>query len=184
MNMKAFLDDLIQCKKDEIVKLEKRMKESQDIAEVRAIGDSMVAIRNEIVKAERQLESIDSETEQRGMDVMASYNMAQAQRSEDVDPYSTVEYRMAFKNYVQTGKDEFPVIEQRADQFTVTADVGKIIPNTILNEFIKQVGEKHGQIYAKVRKIAIQGGMEIPISDLSASATWIGETAVSETKKA
>ena len=184
MSMKAYFEGVIQRKKDDLAKLEERNKVSQDIAEVRAIGESMLAIRSEIVEAERQLASIDAEVEERGMSALASYGLGQASLREEVDPYSTMEYRMAFKKFVQTGKDEFPVIEQRANEFTVSSDVGKIIPNTILNEFIKQVGEKHGQIYAKVRKLAIQGGVEIPISDLTATATWIGESEVSETKKA
>lgn len=183
--MKDYLNGVIARCEAELSDLAQRNEKAETVDEVRSIGKQMERAKNEMMEAKRQLDRMDSEpVAERGLNPVATYGMGQVQRAEDVDPYSTMEYRMAFKQFVQTGKADFPVIEQRANEFTVTDDIGKIIPNTILNEFIKQVGEKHGQIYAKVRKIAIKGGVEIPISDLSATATWIGETVVSETKKA
>jgi HK97 family phage major capsid protein len=42
----------------------------------------------------------------------------------------------------------------------------------------------YGQLYAKVRKLNIKGGVKIPISDLSASFKWITESTVSPTQSA
>lgn len=112
------------------------------------------------------------------------------QRSND-DPYSTMEYRQAFKDYVQRGTPIpatlNPHMTQRAGGDagpTVAADLGMIIPTTIMNEFIKKVTKVYGQLYSKVRKLNIQGGVKFPISDLKANFKWITETTVSDRQKA
>lgn len=194
--MKNFLEKLLERKKAEMKKAEEKNQAATTVEEVRAIGETLLALKDEIAEIEKQLADLDNndnnepeETpaateEGRGLNPMATFRTAQITNTE-TDPYATKEYRMAFKNYVQRGVDNFPKIEKRADEFTVSSEVGKIIPNTILNEFIRQVvEEKHGQIFAKVRKLSVKGGVEIPVSDLSAAATWIAEATVSETKKA
>lgn len=42
----------------------------------------------------------------------------------------------------------------------------------------------YGQVYAKVRKTNIKGGVKFPISDLKAEFRWISETTVSPNQKA
>jgi len=186
--MEKFLQDLIARKQAELTELEARNDASTDIAEVRSIGVAIKRVNTEISDAQTELAKLDADEARGAFNPNATLNVVSATqmneaRSENVDPTATLEYRNAFKNYVQTGVDEFPQIEAR-NEFTVTAEVGKIIPNTILNEFIKAVSERHGQIYAKVRKLAIRGGVEIPISELAAQATWIAEDAVSDRRKA
>ena len=184
MDMKAYFEGVIQRKQDDLSKMEQRMKESQDIAEVRAIGESMVAMRDEIRDAEKQLASIETESEARGMDVMASYGLGQAVR-EEVNMYASKEYRMAFKDYVQRGiaiPQEFRAGGDTGT--TVTADIGAIVPETIMQEFIKDVSKVYGQIYNKVRKLNIKGGLKFPISQLKANFKWINETTPSDKQKA
>lgn len=184
MDMKAYFEGVIQRKQDDLAKMEQRMKESQDIAEVRAIGESMVAMRDEIRDAEKQLASIETESEARGMDVMASYGLGQAVR-EEVNMYASKEYRMAFKDYVQRGVAIPQEFRAGGDNgTTVTADIGAIVPETIMNEFIKDVSKVYGQVYAKVRKLNIKGGVKFPISKLKAQFKWITETTVSDKQKA
>ena len=67
---------------------------------------------------------------------------------------------------------------------TVTGDIGAIIPTTVMEELIKDVSKVYGQVYGKVRKLTIRGGVQFPISRLSANVKWIGETEVSEREKA
>lgn len=62
--------------------------------------------------------------------------------------------------------------EYRAAETTTTADSGAVIPTTIMNEIIQKL-ESYGSIYAKVRKINVQGGVSIPIADLKPTAHWI-----------
>lgn len=108
------------------------------------------------------------------------------QRSDD-DPYATMEYRRAFMAYVQRGTTIPTNLTQRAGGDrgpTVTADLGAIIPTTIMDEFIKEVSKVYGQIYSKVRKLNVQGGVKFPISKLKAKFTWITETTTSNRQEA
>lgn len=103
------------------------------------------------------------------------------------DPYASVEYRNAFKEYVQRGTPIPTELIQRAGGDpgpTITSELGAIIPTTIMNEFIKKVSKVYGQLYSKVRKLNIQGGVKFPISDLKANFKWITETKTSDRQKA
>ena len=185
MTMKAYFEGVIQRKKDDMAKLEARNKESQDIAEVRAIGESLLAIRTEIAEAERQLASIESDVEERGLSAKASYGLGQASLREETDVYASKEYRMAFKDYVQRGTVIPSEFRAGGDNgTTVTADLGAIVPTTIMNEFIKDVTKVRGNIFEKVRKLNVKGGVEFPIAKLKAKFKWITETTVSDKQKA
>lgn len=121
----------------------------------------------------------------RGGNPVATYVQNPTQQREGMGSYlDTMEYRNAFANYVRSGDTSgFANIEMRADAQVTTVDIGKIIPNTIMQEFIKEL-KVYGNIYNKVRKLNIQGGVEFPIEELVPTVTWITETTVSETKKA
>ena len=67
---------------------------------------------------------------------------------------------------------------------TGAADIGAIIPETIMNEFIKEVSKVYGHIYAKVRKLNVQGGVKFPISKLGATFKWVTEAKVADKAKA
>ncbi len=109
---------------------------------------------------------------------------AGSQRSQEPeDPFATHEYRKAFMRYCQTGA-ETPALmpEKRDDAVTTTVEGAKTIPTNIVNEVIKELKER-GEIYKRVRKTSIQGGVQIPISSLKPTATWIGEDAGSDRQK-
>ena len=94
---------------------------------------------------------------------------------------------MAFKDDVQRGTPIPEDVITRAggdNGTTVAADLGMIIPMTIMQEFTKEVSKVYGQVYAKVRKLNIKGGVKFPISKLKANFTWITETTVSNKQKA
>jgi HK97 family phage major capsid protein len=201
----------LQAKK---TKLTERAMASQDANEVRLINEQLTDINDEIAETQEEIDAINEEGEggeptpdtgegaqQRsnppanaqhvnGGIPLATFGqqtgMSQ-QRSND-DPYSTMEYRMAFKAYVQKGTPiPSELMQQRAGGDpgpTVAADLGMIIPTTIMNEFIKKVSKVYGQLYSKVRKLNIQGGVKFPISDLKANFKWITETTVSDRQKA
>jgi len=96
------------------------------------------------------------------------------------DKFSTLEYRNAFREYCLTGKMS-PEIKN-LDATTTTGDAAAIIPSTILQEVIKKV-QSYGQLFAKVRKLSIKGGVTVPILALKPTATWIGETTTSARQK-
>ena len=179
-------------------KLTERALASTDAAEVRGINDELAELNEEIAETQEEIDSIADEpapasepipdnAEQRGGNPLASFGMQKPEKREVEEPYSSIEYRMAFKDYVQRGTPIPADVIQRAGGdkgTTVTADLGMIIPSTIMNEFIKEVSKVYGQVYSKVRKINIKGGVKFPISKLKANFTWITETTVSDKQKA
>lgn len=103
-------------------------------------------------------------------------------RTENV--LDSIQYREAFAAYVRSGDTtRLDVLQTREDQTLMTPDVGKIIPNTIMNEFIREL-KVYGNLYNRVRKLNVQGGVEFPIEELVPTVSWITESTVPETQKA
>lgn len=129
---------------------------------------------------------IPADAQRGGFNPIATFE-TQQRNAEPEAPYSSMEYRQAFMNYVQRGTPIPTDVIQRAagdEGATAAADLGMIIPMTIMNEFIKEVSKVYGQVYSKVRKLNIKGGVKFPISKLKARFTWITETTVSGKQKA
>lgn len=57
--MKDFLKKLIERKKKELKEKEERMKKSEDYKEVRSLGETLLALRDEINEAEKQLKELE-----------------------------------------------------------------------------------------------------------------------------
>ncbi|MDR1093452.1 MAG: phage major capsid protein [Clostridiales bacterium] len=111
-------------------------------------------------------------------------NAANASGARTADRLDTPEYRAAFMAFVQNGTP-IPTEyrrETRANQITATGDAGAVIPTTLVQDIIRELHE-YGSIYAGITKLNVQGGLEWPISTLVPTASWIGETSVSETQK-
>lgn len=95
------------------------------------------------------------------------------------DPYDTADYKRAFMNYVCHGEN-IPVDAlstaglRNIAEVTTTTDAGAVIPTTLTREIVKEL-KAYGNIYAKVRKLNVQGGLEFPILTLKPVATWVGE---------
>ena len=179
--------------------LTERALASQDANEVRSINEELEELNEEIAETQEEIDSILTDNEQRSNPPIGAQQVNTgivnktigeftlgAQRTND-DPYGTMEYREAFKSYIQRGTPIPANLIQRAGGDpgpSVATDIGLIIPLTIMNEFIKDVQKVYGQIYSKVRKLNIQGGVKFPISDLKANFKWITETTVSPRQKA
>ena len=101
-----------------------------------------------------------------------------AERSEN--KFDSVEYREAFMAFVQRGT---PIPAEYRQDTTSTADTGAAIPVTVMNDVINTVRKKYGNLYAKVRKISVKGGVEFPIGALQATFKWISESTVSPRQK-
>ena len=65
---------------------------------------------------------------------------------------------------------------------TTTTDAGAVIPTTITREIIREM-KSYGNLYAKIRKLNVQGGVEFPILTLKPTANWIGESKSSDDQK-
>lgn len=99
------------------------------------------------------------------------------------DKFASVEYRKAFMNFAKTGKmDEIPEKFQNVDEVTTTTDAGAVIPTTIMEEVIDKM-EEYGQIFSRVRKTNIKGGVQVPVNSLKPTATWVDESTTSDRQK-
>lgn len=114
-------------------------------------------------------------------------NNMQQNQNEDEDPYGSMEYRVAFRNYMVSGTaipEKFKQVESRADQMTMVSDIGAVIPTTILNRVIEDLTVE-GKIISRITQTSYQGGVDIPISDINPEAKWLdSEAVVSDEQKA
>ena len=191
--MKKFLQKLIARKKEEVKKLQERSDASQDLAEVRAIGETLAALKREIEEAEAQLADLDEGDGDGAGDnsraaipdnavlrngaVVGAFSMATQTRAAEADPLDSVEYRKAFMEFACRNTP----IPAELREATGIADAGAVIPTTILNEIIQNL-ESYGNVYNIVRKLNVQGGVAIPISSLKPVANWVGESASEDQK--
>ena len=152
-----------------------RAEASEDIAEVRSLHEQIKDVTDDIADIQEEIAAIDAEAaraaaqegEQRMQppanatlvngNVAATFNMGATneQKRNNDDPLSTMEYRQAFKAYVQSGT-AIPA-EFRAGNAISTEDTGAAIPLTIMNEVINTVRLRYGNLYNKVMKLNIKG---------------------------
>ena len=180
--------------------LVQRAQASQDAAEVRSINAQIQEINEDLDDIREELDAIEAEERAaqpaqagdpvptnapemngnvRGAFQVGSQGTRTEDRSENV--LESMEYRNAFRNYVVSGT---PIpAELRAGDAISTADTGVMIPMTIMNEVINTVRNRYGNLYSKVRKISVQGGVEYPIGALRANFRWINESTVSPRQK-
>lgn len=107
------------------------------------------------------------------------FNPMAKQIEEREDKFNTIEYRKAFMDFCKTGNLSQ---ELRADAQTTVAEAGAIVPTTIMNEVIRKM-TTYGQIFNKVRKLNVKGGIQFPILSLKPTATWITESTSAERQK-
>lgn len=205
--MKDKLLKMLKAKEARKAQLGNKANTTEDIKELRSINSEIETLNAEIaelrgmvaeIEAEEQrnatppantLPAQDPGVEARGAtplgaaQILATYGSGtaqpQARKAETEDKYATLEYRNAFMKYCTTGE---VTPELRADAMTTTGDVTAVIPSTILKEVIRKVTE-YGQVFKRVRKLNVKGGVTIPILSLKPTATWIGESTPSDKKK-
>lgn len=190
-------------------KLVERSNASEDVNEVRAINEQLTDLAEELQDVADELKALADEeggdggnsgegegegrstvpqsAEMRNMSVTGAFGQNPAdptpstpQRRTAEDVLGSMEYRQSFMKYVQTGEWTY---RGEDEGMIVTGDVGKIIPNTIMNEFIKEL-KVYGQLYNKVRKLNVRGGVEFPIEELVPTVTWLTEPNVSSDQSA
>lgn len=195
--MKDYLNKLIASKEAEMTEARSKMKASEDVNEVRALGDTLEKLAKEISDARSQLSKIeeDEKKKEEKKDERSAFNpnmalatatMTGGAKREDEDELSTMEYRSAFMNYVQRGvKSDVLKFEKRdSDASGVASELGVLIPKTVVQEIIKGVEKVYGQLYSKVKKTNIKGGVRYPIGSFSATFSRISENGKSLRQKA
>lgn len=174
--------------------LTERCNASTDAAEVRELTAHLDDVNDDIEETQDELNEIEAEEERQAQQqaetranppegatlvngqVRGSFTQGQA--SENSDPYATLEYRQAFMRYAQTGTPIPENLIQRDGMPANTTQLGATIPTTTLNEFINEVRKVYGNLYAKVRKLNIQGAVKVPIAQLQATFKWITDDTV------
>jgi HK97 family phage major capsid protein len=177
--------------------LTERAMSSQDVNEVRSINSELEDVNAEIAETQEELEAIEVEEREAQLEAekraanpvpaeakLVNGNVVGSFKSEKrdaEDPTSTMEYRKAFMAYVQHGT---PIpSELRAGDAISTSDTGAAIPMTVMNEVINTVRKRYGNLYDKVRKMNVAGGVKISIGALQAKFKWISESTVSPRQK-
>ena len=198
--MREFLKKLIAKKEKEEAAIRAKIEKSESAQEVRELGETLKTILDELQEAKDKLAEMDDNTDAGNDDQQSDTNEPQSETQRCAfnpamarslgsfkmatgeqrtgNALDSMEYRQAFMRYVQTGEWNY---QKRADETLITSDVGKIIPNTIMNEFIKDL-KVYGNLYNRVRHLNVRGGIEFPIEELVPTVTWITETTVSETQ--
>lgn len=202
--MKKFLNDLIERKKNEMKELQQRSDASNDLTEVRSIGADIEKVKSELREAEAKLAELE-ETEPDGggtgepavgeersnipegavkrnaafASVALNYGVPQARGTATTDG-ENVEYRKAFMEKVLRNT---PIPKEvRADENTLTSDVGTVIPKQLVNQIIEKF-DNIGMIMPLITKTTYAAGIEIPISTVKPVASWVAEGKGSDRQK-
>ena len=197
----------LQAKK---AKLVERCNASTDANEVRSLTEELDDVNAEINETQQELDAINAEEaagggsdpqpedgEQRSnvpvpnnatlVNPVGSFSMggAPTQQRSNEDPFASMEYRQAFKDYVQRGtmspliSNGIAAMQARAGSPANTEQLGAIVPTTLIQEFINEIRKVYGQLFTKVRKLNVQGGVRFPVGQLQATFKWISESTVS-----
>lgn len=166
-----------------------RIQNSTDANEVRELGPTLQGLMDELAEVDAKLAELDDQDQagddqqqdqadnSRGVNPMhefrnrGTYNTQQRQQQTD-DPYDTVEYRTAFMNFICRGT-AIPMNLREAGTTTIS-DTSAVVPTSILHEIVKEM-RGYGEIWNRVRKLNIQGGVQVPIITLFPEANWVGE---------
>lgn len=186
--------------------LDERCAASTDAAEVRGLTEQVDEINADIADVQAEIDEIDAQeraaaqadtAEQRsappagatlvnpmtaGGTVVSTTQTPQVERN--ADPFATMEYRRAFMAYAQRGTPIPADLVKRDGMPANTDTLGATIPTTVLNEFINEIRLRYGNLYAKVRKLNIQGAVKVPIAQLQAHFKWVTESTVAPRENA
>ena len=169
--------------------LASRCDASTDVNEVKDLISDLDDVKAEIEETQEELDAIaaDEAAEEArakvpanatlvGGEILGAFSQKKEEKREEF--LESVEYRSAFMKYVQTGT---PIT--RNGEVISTNETGAAIPLTIMREVINTVRVRYGNLYARVRKTNIQGGVDYPVGALEADFKWITEETVSPRQK-
>lgn len=180
---------------------------SADANEVRSLTDELVELNEEMAEINDEIKELEARdaAEQarakepapagavvRNADVTASFAMSTTPTEvRTTNVLESMEYRTTFRDFVVKGtpipanlleqarKAANLPTEVRAGDAINTGNTGAVIPVTVIRQVINTFRKKYGNLYSKVRKLAVQGGVEFPVGELSAEFHWIGEKTTS-----
>lgn len=192
--MKDYLKKLIKARQDRLSEIRNLIAASNDVNEVRSLTAEAETVRSEEIEAQQKLNELEAEEQRAAQqnvqhpevpagaqlvnaNVRGSFQQPVEQR-DNSDYFGSMEYRQSFMKFVQSG-----AAIVRAGEVIATPDTSAAIPITIMNEVINTVRKRYGNLYSKVRKTNVKGGVEYPIGALQATFKWINESTVSPRQK-
>lgn len=202
--MKKKLEEMLQKKEARRAELVERSKTSEDVVELRSIHAEMDGLNDEIAELRGMLAALPNEDNQvtdptseepqaRSFNPIATYSTGnqptKRHQEDEEDIYGTLEYRKAFMNHVTKGTpipEEYRANtnEARSNELTIVGDVAAVIPTNVLNKVIEDMTTE-GKILARITQTSFKGGVEIPISEINPTATWLeSEDQTSDEQKA
>jgi len=189
--MKEKLLKLIEAKKAEQKSIREKIKASEDINEVRSLGETLDKIAEELKALEEMVANAEADEEaaneegRNAFNPMGTYQVvgAPAQPAEKVDVRSTKEYHEQFRTYIRSGVMGDKLVKREATA-SVSTELGVLLPETTEKAFLEALKEDYGYLYNAVYKMNTVGGVKIPIASFAATYTRIVEGAVSERTKA
>lgn len=123
----------------------------------------------------------------RNAQIVGSFGTPQPEQREE-NVLESLEYRQAFRELWTNGtpipddlmaraRAAFSALpeEQRAGSPISTSNTAVIIPLNIMREVINIVRTRYGNIYSKVKKTSLPGGIEFPIGEFEAEFHWVTE---------
>ena len=204
--MHDFLKKLIASYEARVEEIRTKVKNSMDVNEVRSLTAEMESVQSSLAEARAQFAALEAseasqtnvagattreqvpanaQTVNGSMSVVGSFSTPTEATRANTNYLESMEYRSAFKAYVQNGT-AIPaslIPPELRSQENTTADTGAAIPLTIMREIINTVRKRYGNLYNKVRKLNVQGGVDFPIGSLQATFKWITEGTVSPRQK-
>lgn len=179
---KKFLEKKLKRLQEKREALKKQVDASTDVTEVRSLSSQLDDIDEEIAEIQEEIDIIDDEARSNApapanaklvnARTVGSFQGAEVREN----PLSTMEYRQAFMNYAINGT---PIPAELRGEAINTADTGVAIPMNIMNEVINTVRKRYGNLYSKVKKTSVQGGVEYSIGALQGTFKWINESTTS-----
>lgn len=187
---KAHLEKRLQRLQARREELKARGMASTDAAEVRSIHAQLAELDEDMAEIREEIADIEAEEARAAApatnaQIRGSFGAAAPAAGAGENVLESREYREAFMAYVQRGTAipaSFSAAFQqsRAGAAAIDSnDVGPAVPLTIMREVINTVRKRYGNLYNKVRKLNVQGGVEFPIGELEATFHWITEKTVS-----
>lgn len=165
---------------NKVTELRDQIEASQDVAEVRELGETLRSVQEEL----RTLE--DATVEERAeeptvepVEVPATAVLRNGFINTN-GGNETMEYRNAFMELVLRGT---PIpAELREDANTLTSDVATAIPKELVNRIVEKMDDC-GMILPLVTRTYYKAGVVIPTSTAKPVASWVSEGAGSDTQK-
>ena len=168
--------------------IEKSIEEAETDEEKDTVDEEIDKLEAEKKEIEEKIDGLEKELE--GLEKeLADLEAAQEDTRKDGKiemsekfGRGSMEYRTAFRDYIQTGKIDKDILEfdKRNDAVSGSSDLGVLIPETVVQEIIKGVDKVHGQLYDRVRKTNLKGGVKYPIGSFAATFNRITESTKSD----